>query len=202
MAGLCYCKAGCVCEQNLIDSIKGVFVPRPTMEIGSKFHKAIETGSPEGFDGKSFVDALKLMDGGRLAKALANHRGVHEGKFAAVIAGVTVVGKYDYLTAGVVRDWKATQGYSAGDYTDSLQWRMTLAALPEVTFFRYESFRVWEDEPGEPYSVKYLSPGQEFTRYPNLMADCEGWVRSFCGFVSLRSLGSFVEDRASNECPV
>lgn len=211
-AGLCWCKDECTCEENLIASIRGEFVASPRMEAGSRWHKAIETSDFSGFDGESVVDALLQADYGRVAPALAAHRGIHEGKFTASIEGVLVVGKFDYLLPGVIYDWKATGGYSAGDYTDSLQWRMTLAALPEVTRFRYESFRLVEEPLEEsPHEdtptgasvtvVKYLPPGQEFCRYPALMSDCEAWVRHFAGYVSMRGLEFAVADRASNELP-
>jgi len=200
MAGLCWCPEVCTCEANLIDSIKGKFVPLPRMEAGTRFHRAIETRDFSGFDPQSVVDSLLLADFGRVAEPLANHRGIHEGKFTANIAGALVVGKFDYLNRGVAYDWKTTEKSSGGDYTDSLQWRLTLAALPEITLFRYETFQL-KGEPGEPVAVKYLPPGQEFARYPGLMTDCEQWVLQFQGFVSLRGLGAFVADKQSNEMP-
>lgn len=212
MAGLCWCHEECHCEADLIASIRGVFVPNARMEAGSRFHKAIETADFSGFDGQSVVDALLLADMGRVAKPLSEHRGIHEGKFTASIAGVLVVGKFDYLNAGVVYDWKTTDKSSGGDYTDSLQWRLTLAALPEITRFRYETFQLKADDPrasdqgdgsaDAPLTlVKYLPPGQEFTRYPGLLRECEAWMMQFLGFVSLRSLGAHVADKPGNEFP-
>lgn len=199
MAGLCWCADACTCEANLIASIRGVFVPSARMEAGSRFHKAIETADFRGFDSQLVIAALLQADYGRVAEPLAERRGVHEGKFTTLIDGVRIVGKFDYLNAGVVYDWKTTDGYSGGDYTDSLQWRLTLAALPEISRFRYESFRL--DDSGETVAVKYLPPGQEFARYPDLMRECESWVRHFQGFVSLRGLSAAVADKDSNEYP-
>lgn len=198
MAGECWCREDCHCEADLLASIRGEFVPSPRMEAGSRFHKAMETGRWEGFDGQSVVDALILADYGRLSVPFSQHRGIHEGKFTANIAGVLVVGKFDYLLLPVAYDWKTTEG-QGGDYTNSLQWRLTLAALPEVNKFRYETFQL--NSEGPQTKVKYLPPGQEFTRYPALMADCEAWVRQFEGFISLRGLQRFVIDKPSNEFP-
>jgi len=200
MAGLCWCAEECTCEASLIASIRGEFRPLPRMEAGSRFHKAIETCDYTGFDGQSVVDALLLADYGRVAEPLAEHRGIHEGKFTASIAGVLVVGKFDYLNRGVAYDWKTTDKSAGGDYTDSLQWRMTLAALPEVTLFRYETFQLKAEE-GKPTAVKYLPPGQEFARYPALMQDCEQWVYQFRGYIAARGLSAFVADKESNEAP-
>ena len=181
-------------------SIRGEFKPLPRMAAGSRFHKAIETAAFSGVDGQPVVDALLLADYGRVATPLAEHRGIHEGKFTACIAGVLVVGKFDYLTAGVVYDWKTTEKSAGGDYTDSLQWRMTLAALPEITRFRYETFQLKAEE-GEPTAVKYLPPGQEFARYPALLSDCEQWIYQFRGYIAHRGLTAFVADKPSNELP-
>lgn len=208
MAGLCWCAEACTCEANLIASIRGEFKPLPRMEAGTRFHKAIETADFSGFDGQSVVDALLLADYGRVASPLAEHRGIHEGKFTASIAGVLVVGKFDYLTGGVVYDWKTTDKSSGGDYTDSLQWRLTLAALPEITRFRYETFQLkadtYDQRDGsiiELTAVKYLPPGQEFVRYPALLSDCEQWIYQFRGYIAHRGLTSFVADKMSDELP-
>lgn len=200
MAGLCWCPEECTCEQNLMASIRGEFVPLPRMEAGTRFHKAMETADFAGFDPQSVVDSLILADYGRVATPLAEHLGIHEGKFTATIAGVLVVGKFDYLNAGVVYDWKSTDKSSGGDYTDSLQWRLTLAALPEISRFRYETFQL-KAEPGELTAVKYLPPGQEFVRYPALISDCERWLSHFQSYISLRGLDAYVADKASDEFP-
>lgn len=200
MAGLCSCADDCHCEADLLASIRGEFKPTPRMEAGTRFHKAIETSDFAGFDGPSVVDALIQADYGRVAMPLSEHRGIHEGKFSIALAGVLVVGKFDYLTGGVVYDWKTTEKSSGGDYTDSLQWRFTLAALPEMTRFRYETFQL-KAEDGAPTAVKYLPPGQEFSRYPALLSDCEQWAYQIRGYVAHRGLERFVADRDGNEFP-
>lgn len=200
-AGLCWCKEDCTCLEELTASIRGEFVPTPRMEAGSLFHKAVETMDPGlAFYGADFVGALRDCDEGRAARAIVERRGIHEAKWTVRFGDVLVVGKADLIAPPVAYDWKATANYSGSDYTDSLQWRFTLAALPELSHFRYETFRVWRDGDG-PYSVKYLSPGQEFARYPELMADCGAWVNQFEGFIALRGLSAYVEDRPSNEFP-
>jgi len=194
--GLCFCLAVCDCEARLIQRIKGVFVPTPKMEAGILFHLAMETGDRSRFN-DSYMAALIMS--ARVGRA-PDSPGSHEAKFWWDDCDVRVVGKWDYLSGGVVYDWKTTDKYTAGSYEDSLQWRLTLTALPEVTWFRYDSFRVWQPAGDGLYSVKYLDR-QEFSRYPLLEDDCRRWVREFKDYVSLRGLEEWVADRASNEAP-
>lgn len=212
MSGVCWCPDFCRCQDDLVASIRREFKPSARMEAGSRFHEAIETYDFTGFDRQSVVDSLILADYGRIAQPLADHLGIREGKFTSSMLGVLVVGKFDYLHHGTVYDWKTTEGSGGADYFDSLQWRLTLAALPEITRFRYETFQLKTVEPrsvdqGDGHSdppvtvVRYLPPGQEFVRYPLMRADCEEWVRRFVDFIKLRGLDEFVTDRPSTEFP-
>lgn len=197
----CWCKGACKCEEKLIASIRGKYEPDERMNRGSKFHAALETGRGEGFDGESLLDALLEVDGGRLAEDMAARRGVREAKFTHAFGPVLISGKYDYQVRTAASDWKTTDGYAANDFERSLQWRLTLACLPELTHFRYESFRVWLEDGETLLRVKYLPPGQEFTRYVGLEADCLEWIDRFVAYVNDKGLQEHVASRVSTECP-
>lgn len=210
----CFCQGSCMCEAEIVASIKRELEPNARMQRGSILHKAIETMRATGVDGVQLFEALKACDGGRVAEALASGRAVHEGKFTKAYGDVLVVGKYDLLALPVAYDWKGREDAQMADYSKSMQWRLTLDALPDVDFFRYEAFQIWHLEPKKPTKKKpvpdpvspllqlqYLPPGQEFTRYAGLHEDCAEWVDGLVAFAKRRGLESHLEDRQSNEAP-
>jgi hypothetical protein len=203
-SNICYCKRDeeCKCLEKLEASIKGEFKPTPKMEAGTKFHAAIETRDLTGFDVRSFTEALaqvQARDGNALQQMWAG-QGVHEAKFTKLYGDVLVVGKWDFQVGLVATDWKSTDK-EARDYSESLQWRFTLDALPELKWFRYESFKL-KPKPKEEdiFLVEYLG-GQEYSRYPRLAAECAEWVQKYREFLKIRGLEEFQADRDSDECP-
>lgn len=180
-----------VTEEKLIKQIRGEFEPSPAMDLGREFHKAMETGKPGRFQPEAF--------------GILRPRGTFEGKFTKRDDDVLVVGKWDHQQGNRATDFKTlmvtekNQSPQPKDYTDSMQWRLTLWANPELVYFEYLNYRL--DPRTTPIAVKFIAPGQEFTRYTDLERDCLFWIDYTKAFIRAKGLESFVADRDGDEFP-
>ena len=129
-------------EADLIDSIKGIFVPTPAMDLGTAFHAVLETPERCRVAG-GYRSGAYAFDDATMAPlfALIDRRGVFEVKHTIELDGHTLVAKADQLCGATIQEFKTTLStFDAEKYTASYQWRvMSLIFQPAVITYHVAS---------------------------------------------------------------
>ena len=185
-------------EQDLIDSITGVFVPNHKINLGSAFGKVLE--DPQQYavsggyrvraGGEDFEFGVDVM---LEPLSLLDRRGVFEAKTVKAYGPVDVVSKADYIAGARLREFKTTLStFDFDKYAESCQWRfMADAFQPRIV--TYHIFCLEEAKNG----VIGLKEIHTFNLFPYaaLHDDCARLVREFTDYVDRRGLRAVLEQR-------
>lgn len=181
-------------EQDLIDTINGVWKPNHKVELGSAFGKVLEDPDrfmvPGGFRcgafefGRDVIEpCLKVID----------RRGVFEAKAQKAYGDIDVVSKADHLLGAHLSEFKTTlSSFDAGKYMDSYQWRFMADAF-QPRMITYHVFCLSEATNG----VIDLKSIESFNLFPyaKLHEDCCDLLREFCDYVRARGLDGVLRQR-------
>lgn len=181
-------------EQDLIDTITGVFRSTPQIELGIAFERVLE--DPERYrirggyrcNGFSFDD-----DTMRDPLALIDRRGVCQVKTTKQYGNCTVVAKADHLVGATLGEWKTTTStFDIEKYLASCQWRYELD-LFEASQLTYHVFVLDDHENG----VAELRDIHSFNvfRYPELHQDCCELLGQFVSYVTAKGLDALLRER-------
>lgn len=188
-----------VSAEELEQSIKGVFVPRREMELGTAFHEILE--NPERCrraDGSYAHEAivfpadvvepcLPIFD----RSGLWEVKGTKDYVLSPHREPVRVVCKADQVVGSRGIENKTKWGpFDVDRYQDSFQWRFYLDVLG-LSSITYNVFLLTEYADGS-----FGHRGTEtFTLYPypELGRDCEALLREFVAYVERQGLGSYLE---------
>lgn len=180
-------------EESLIDSLTGVFVSTPAVQLGHAYHAVLE--QPDAYrvaqgyvcEGFTFSDAT--MDP---MLTLIDRRGVFEVKATKTIGDVTLVAQADQLVGAHLYEFKTTSQFAIDKYLDSIQWRI-YALLFETVAITYRVATV--DDHGN--GVVELKSLDAFTVYPytGLQADCADLIDRFVAYVTAKGLDGFFRAR-------
>jgi hypothetical protein len=195
-------------EQQVVDSISGLFLGNDKTNIGSAFHWIVENNSADvaTFD-KILFDKFgaKLSDEQKhLALSHAKNLGVFTPEirlnktFKTDFGAFTLSGQMDALQGNTIRDNKVT--FSPVDmqkYADSYQWRLYLSIF-ELDRFLYDVFEVvdYKEEMGRDITSCKIIQHEPFEclRYENMETDIENLLYSFCRWVDYRDLWGKIKD--------
>lgn len=180
-------------EQSLLDSLTGVFVPTPAVQLGHAFHRVLEEPDtcrvPHGYacEGFTFDDAT--MDP---LLTLIDRRGVFEVKTAVQIGDVTLVAQADQLVGTHVYEFK-TGSFNIDKYLDSIQWRVYALAFAATAITYREA--TLDDHGNGVVTLKDLN---HVTLYPyaGLEQDVRGLLARFVEYVTMKGLRPIFEARA------
>lgn len=182
-------------EQELIDSISGVFKPTPAVLLGIAFGQVLETPerfkAPNGFlcHGYSFDDTVMAEP-----LALMDRRGVYEAKGVKRYgADLDVVAKADQIVGTHLIEHKTTCGtFDFDKYAASCQWRF-MADIFEPSQITYHVFLL--DDHGN--GVVTLKGIESFNLYPysELHDDCCALVKDFAAYVTAKGLDGILRQR-------
>ena len=182
-------------EQELIDTIRGKFVPTPKVLIGKAFGQILEDPEPFRVHGGYMCGAYFFsVDTMAPALALMDRRGVFEAKATKDYGDCTVVAKADQLVGAHLIEHKTRLGsFDFEKYADSYQWRF-MADIFEPTRITYHVFILDGDEEGATFGLKSIESFSLFP-YPQLHADCQALLDQFVEYVTLRRLDGLLRDR-------
>lgn len=179
-------------EQELIDSINGVFVPNHRISLGSAFGRVMEDPDrylvPGGFrvrvNGEQFEFGRDVMEP---CLELVDRRGVFEAKAVKAYGPHDVVSKADHLLGADLSEFKTTlSSFDAEKYMDSCQWRFMADAF-QPRRITYYVFCLYESESNGVIELRSIERLPLYP-YPQLHADCVDLVREFEGYVRARGL--------------
>lgn len=185
-------------EQDLIDSITGVWKPNHKVSLGSAFGRVLETPEPYAVaggyrivvDGQTFEFGADVM---AAPLALMDRRGVFEAKALKAYGPVDVVAKADQIIGARLVEHKTTLStFDFEKYADSYQWRF-MADIFEPSVITYHVFCLAE----APNGVIELRSTETFNLYPypDLHADCCALLDRFIEYVTARGLDGHLRAR-------
>jgi hypothetical protein len=181
-------------EEDLRDSILGVWKPNHKVLLGSAFGKVLEDPDrylvPGGFRCDEFEFGLDVM---QPCLDLIDRRGIFEAKTQKNYHGVDVVSKADHLYGGHLKEFKTTlSSFDVTKYMDSYQWRYMADAFQPLCV-TYHVFCLDEATNG----VISLKDVHTFNLFPydGLHQDCCDLLAEFCGYVEARGLADYLRSR-------
>lgn len=181
-------------EEELINSICGVWKPNHKVELGTAFGSVLEDPDrflvPGGFRCNGFEFARDVMEP---CLALIDRRGVFEAKAVKRYGDVDVVSKADHLLGARLSEFKTTlSSFNADKYLESCQWRFMADAF-EPRSITYHVFCLSEATNGviDLKSIETLP----LYPYPALHEDCCDLLGRFCSYVRARGLDSVLKAR-------
>src|ERR1043165_6305385 len=183
-------------EASLIESIQGVFVPSPQMELGTAWHAVLETPDRFKVDGGYWLQHHGVdyrCDDATMAPLLAliDRRGVFEVKATTEVDGHTLVAQADLLAGATIHEFKTTLStFDAEKYADSYQWRvMSLVFQPAQITYHVASL---DDHGNSVVELKSLDSVNLYP-YPGLEQDVRDLLRDFVGYVERKGLSEYVQ---------
>jgi len=185
-------------EQELIDSICGVFKPNHKINLGSAFGQVLEHPwahqVPGGYrvvvNGERFEFGHDMM---REPLKLADPRGVFEAKAVTAYGPHQVSCRADHLLGGELGEFKTTlSAFDFDKYARSVQWRFMADAF-QPSRVTYHVFLLDEGSNG----VIGLKGIESFRLYPYaaMRQDCEALVQDFARYVGMKGLSEYLEAR-------
>jgi hypothetical protein len=181
-------------EEELRDSILGIWTPNHKVELGSAFGQVLE--DPDrylvagGYRCGAFAFGRDVIDP---CLAVIDRRGVFEAKAVKAYDDIDVVSKADHVLGAHLSEFKTTlSSFDVTKYMDSYQWRFMADAF-QPTRITYHVFCLAE----APNGVIELKDIHSFNLFPyaNLHQDCADLLREFCGYVTARGLDAHLRDR-------
>jgi hypothetical protein len=182
-------------EQELQDSIRGVFKPTHKVELGMAFGKVLEdpdrylvTG---GFEAAGFSFGRDVIEP---CLAVIDRRGTFEAKCIKRYGDCEVVSKADHVYGLDLSEFKTTLStFDVGKYLDSYQWRYMADAF-QPRRITYHVFCLYECEANDVIELKSIETFNVFP-YAALHQDCQDLVTEFAGYVTLRGLDGLLRQR-------
>lgn len=188
-------------EDELLETIRGVFAPDRQMLLGQAFGRGIE--KPEKYRGNGgYLVPVRIGDQWEkywfedavMSPALErfDRRGVFEAKATKTYGECVVVVKADHIIGAHINEIKATTKYFNFDkYADSCQWRFLLDIFGAHSL-EYHVFELTDDVEGiELRRIETL----KLYPYPALSQDCMNLLDDFVGYVKARGLYQLLEER-------
>jgi hypothetical protein len=185
-------------EQDLQNTIRGVFVPNHKISLGQAFGRVLEDPDryavPGGFrivaNEEPFAFGRDVLEP---CLALIDRRGVFEAKAQKAYGDVDVVSKADHLLGAHLREFKTTlSSFDVSKYLDSCQWRYMADAF-EPSRITYHIFCLDEAKNGV-VSLKDIHTFNLFP-YADLHQDCCELLREFCVYVTACGLDAVLRQR-------
>jgi hypothetical protein len=181
-------------EEELIAGIKGEFKPPPRVLLGSAFGKVLEDPDryfvPGGFHCNGYNFGRDVIEP---CLALIDRRGVFEAKALKSYGGIDVVAKADHLVGAHLSEFKTTLStFDFDKYAASFQWRFMFDIF-EPAQVTYHVFCLAEATNGV-ISLRSIESFNLFA-YAELHPDCDGLLREFVEYVTLRGLDSYLRQR-------
>lgn len=198
-------------EEELLDTIKGVFKPNAKMLLGQAFGRAIEKADKyrrQDSQGDYYAVPVKdpvsgwkeyIFPGKVVNPCLEkfDRRGVFECKSTRIYGGVTVVAKADQILGNVIIENKTKLStFDFQRYQDSYQWRFMLDIF-QAASVHYNVFCLDSDGTGDEHDEIKLKGIEEFNLYPypSLHDDCCELLTKFLGYVSARQLEPYLIEK-------
>lgn len=189
-------------EEDLLDSIRGVWKPNHKVLLGQAFGAVLETPEPYRVSGgyritsrggeETFAFGDDVM--GPALALIDRPRTVFEAKGLGRFCGHDVVAKADQMVGANLIETKATLStFDFDKYAAGCQWKFMaeIFGVPKVT---YHVFCLSESEANGVITLKSIETFDLFT-YAELRADCEHLVREFDGYVDMRGLRPLLDAR-------
>lgn len=175
-------------EDELIESIKGVWKPTHKVELGQAFGRILEDPEryliPGGFECGGFSFDREVLDP---CLALIDRRGTFEPKGIREYGGCTVVAKADQLIGLDLKEFKTTlSGFDVQKYLDSCQWRF-MADIFQPRRMTYHVFCLSEREASGAITLRSIETFRVYP-YAKLHEDCCALVEDFRAYVIARGL--------------
>ena len=177
-------------EPTVEDLIKFITTEEPTeaMQIGTAFHKALETaqyGEHETLEANGFRFLLPDCE---LALPV-----VREMRAYGEYGGLTVTGQVDAVEGRRIYDHKTTSRFDPERYLDGCQWRFYLDLFGADEFV----WNIFEVKQVDPDTVRVSEPHVlKAYRYPEMRADCERLAADYLEFARAHLPGQPTERAA------
>lgn len=182
-------------EERLIEHLTGKFEGNVKTEIGSEFHKLIETGLPSS-------NSVKIFSNSQIIKAV-NHRDavspfISEVRNYKKYGKIVVTGAVDVLQGSIIRDTKVKfKPVLMSEYENSYQWRFYLDIF-EINTFVYDVFEVigFDEAMGANLHNCEMKQHEPFYcyKYENMQKDLQTLVDEFVEWVNFRKLSKYLEN--------
>jgi hypothetical protein len=183
-------------EQDLIDTISGVFVPTHKVEIGQAFGRCLEDPDryliPGGYRCNGVTLGRDVVDPG--LALIDRDSTVFEAKSTRRYGRNDVVACADQMRGAHLIETKTTfSTFDFDKYAASCQWRFMADIFEGVRKVTYQVFCLNEHSNGviELKSVEVF----DLYPYPALHEDCEALVREFEAFVTVKGLVGLLDAR-------
>jgi hypothetical protein len=182
-------------EDELRDSILGIWKPNHKVELGTAFGCVLEDPDrflvPGGFRCNGFEFSRDVMEP---CLAVIDRRGVFEAKAVQSYDGIDVVSKADHIIGAHLNEFKTTtSGFNVEKYLDSYQWRFMADAF-QPRQITYHVFCLYECEANGVIELKSIETVNLFP-YAKLHEDCCDLLREFCGYLRARGLDMYLRQR-------
>ncbi len=183
-------------EDELLATIRGVFVPTHKVRVGGAFGKILETPERYRVAGGYRCDGIALGDD-VMAPALAlidRPHTVFEAKAVGRYGAHDVVAKADQLVGATSIETKATLStFNFDKYANGCQWRF-MADIFTPAVVTYHVACLHEARSTGVISLRGI---ERFNLYPYaaLRRDCEALVRAFTDYVTAKGLDGLLNDR-------
>jgi hypothetical protein len=182
-------------EDDLIASIKGLWVPTHKAELGTAFGKILEDPDrylvPGGFECRGFGFDRDVIEP---CLSVIDRRGVFEAKGVRTYDGLDVVAKADQLLGTELKEFKTTLGtFDADKYLESYQWRY-MADIFQPSMITYHVFCLFESEQNGVIELRSIESVNLYP-YDGVHEDCVALVRDFAQYVTVRGLDGLLRER-------
>ncbi len=183
-------------EDDLLATIRGVFVPTHKVRVGRAFGKILETPERYRVAGGYRCDGIALGDDVMgLALALIDRpHTVFEAKAVGRYGAHDVVAKADQLVGGHLIETKTTLStFTFDKYAQSCQWRF-MADIFQPAVVTYHVACLHDERSTGVISLRGI---ERFNLYPYaaLRRDCEALVQQFADYVTAKGLDGLLNDR-------
>lgn len=181
-------------EQDLIDTINGVWKPNRAVELGSAFGKVLETPERYQVNGGYRCGGFEFSDSTMApAMRLIDRAGVFEAKAQRRYGACDVVARADHLIGAHLSEFKTTcSTFNFDKYAGSCQWRF-MVDIFEPLLVTYHVFLLDDHENGV-VEVKGIETFNLFP-YAELHQDCCDLLGRFVDYVTAKGLDGVLRER-------
>lgn len=193
-------------EEDLLQTIKGVFAGNDMTRVGGAYHQIIEQEAviaDDGLIGES--DGYRIFFTAEQAQPAIEFKRAHihmihevpvKKQSESKIGPVLVSGRLDGIDGIQIRDTKCKFGpLDLQEYSDSYQWRFYVDMVDGVDLFYYDffEFQGFDGLRGEmPFQLHGLMVADvkslELCRYGRLSQDCHQLLDEFLDYLTFRKL--------------
>lgn len=186
----------CGKEEELIEQIRGVFVPNWKMEAGSAWHSCLE-GRPLSSNhpphaGRVRSGAYQFLASDVRAGQAVCGPGVWEVPWTRMSGTFCITGTIDHMRGADLQDNKTKfSPTDPKDYEPSLQWRVYLW-LTEGRYLKYNCFEM-KDPDDEGFIEMKTVHSFSFWPYEGMAQEIDEWVRRFVDWAESRNLIQYLQ---------